>query len=58
MYLLGHINLGKLQVQEQATDKSLVQCSGGRAKHLLRNTISLVVVLAVFYYCHLLYLKR
>jgi len=54
MYLLGHVNLGKLQVQQQATDKNLIQCGGGN----LRNTISLVVVLALFYCCHLLYLKE
>lgn len=42
MYLLGHVNLGKLQVQQQATDKSLAQCGGGNRETQLALWLSLL----------------
>ena len=57
MYFLCHINLGNLQVQQQATDKSLGTVLWRESKHL-RNTASLVAVLSLSYCCQSLYIKE
>ena len=57
MYFLCHISLGKLQVQQQVSDKSLGIVLWRELKHL-RSTTSLVAVLSLSYCCHNLHLKE